>query len=66
MEHEETIRELVSFTATVGRTLESHKSALQRHEEILSAEYEAGKSHHAAITELRELLAAQSQLLASM
>jgi hypothetical protein len=53
MEQEETIRELVSFTATVGRTLESHKSALQRHEEILAAQYRGGTSHRDAIETLR-------------
>ena len=66
MEHEETIRELVSFTTTVGRTLANHRDQLQRHESILHAQYKGGESHHAAITELRELVAAQSQLLTSM
>jgi hypothetical protein len=66
MEDEQTIRELVDFTATVGRTLANHREQLQRHESILLAEFKAGESHHAAITELRELVAAQGELLQSM
>jgi ornithine cyclodeaminase/alanine dehydrogenase-like protein (mu-crystallin family) len=66
MEHEEAIRELRDFAETTAAVLANHREQLQRHEEILHAQYKGGESHHAAITELRELVSAQSQLLTSM
>ena len=74
MEHvEETVKELVSFTTSVGRTLANHREQLQRHEEILHAQFKGGSSHAHAIETLRkdmlaltELVNSQSALLASM
>jgi hypothetical protein len=73
MEHEETIRELVDFTMTVGRTLQNHRETLARHESILAEEFKAGETHRDAILALRkdvsalsELVAAQSTLIAAM
>jgi uncharacterized protein (DUF3084 family) len=53
MEHAETIKELVSFAEQTGRTLQNHRDQLQRHEEILHAQFKAGRTHHDAIQELR-------------
>ena len=61
-----TVKELKSFAIETGHVLENHREQLARHESILLAQFKGGESHHAAITELRELVAAQSQLLASM
>jgi len=61
-----TVKELKSFAIETGRVLENHREQLQRHESVLLAQFEGGKSHHAAIMDLRELVAAQSQLLTSV
>lgn len=56
MEHEEVetaVHEMAQFAATTGRVLENHKGVLQRHEEILAAQFKAGSSHHDAIQTLR-------------
>lgn len=73
MEHAEAIKELVSFAEQTGRTLQNHRDQLQRHEEILHAQYNGGASHRDAIEVLRkdmlslgELVNAQSVLLQSM
>lgn len=70
---EATIHELTSFAQEAARTLASHKTALQRHEEILHAQYKGGASHRDAIEALRkdmlaltELVNSQSTLLTSM
>jgi hypothetical protein len=76
MEHEEVVnavRELTSFAEQTGHTLRNHRDQLQRHEEILHAQYKGGASHRDAIEVLRkdmlslgELVNAQSVLLQSM
>jgi len=63
---EAAVCELREFAVLTGRAMRSHLEQLQRHESILEQEYKAGASHHAAIMELRELVAAQGQLLQSM
>jgi len=57
MEHEEAvtaIHELTEFATSIARTLQNHKDTLQRHEEILSAQYTAGVTHRDAIEALRK------------
>jgi hypothetical protein len=76
MEHAEvvnTLHELSQFAEQTGRVLESHKTALTRHEEIFVAMHSAGSTHRGAIEELRkdvhnlgELVNSQSELIASM
>lgn len=73
MQSEETIQELVDFSATVGRTLQNHRETLARHESILAEEFKAGETHRDAILAIRqdvsalsELVAAQSTLIAAM
>ena len=73
MEHEEVIRELTEFATTTGRTMHNHREQLQRHEEILHAQFKAGTTHHDAIQTLRkdvqdlgQLVNSQSELIASM
>jgi len=76
MEHEEVVTAidgLASFAEETGRVLAAHKAVIQRHEEILLAQFKAGKSHFDAIEDLRkdmqslgDLVNAQSQLLRSM
>jgi hypothetical protein len=68
MEHqeiEEAIHEFAQFASVTGKAMQNHLQQLQRHELILEQEYKAGASHHVAIMELRELVAAQGQLLQS-
>jgi inorganic triphosphatase YgiF len=67
------IHELAEFATTTGRTLANHRAQLQRHEEILHAEYKAGVTHHDAIAAVRQdvkalgdLVDSQSQLIQSM
>jgi hypothetical protein len=76
MEHEQvadTLHELAEFATTTAKTLDSHKGALQRHEQILLEAFESGMSHKQAIETIRkdvsalgELVNAQSALVASM
>jgi len=73
VEHEEVIRELTEFATTTGRTMHNHREQLQRHEEILHAQFKAGTTHHGAIEVLRkdmqslgQLVNSQSELIASM
>ena len=74
MSESETIQsELRELLETVTKTLASHKTALIRHEEVLAAEFKAGKSHSEAIQILRtdmlglgDLVNQQSRLLTSM
>jgi len=69
MEHEQVanaIHELSEFATQTAAVLQDHKQVLQRHEENLQAEFRCAQSHRDAITELRDLVAAQGQLLRSM
>jgi hypothetical protein len=76
MEHAEVvtaIHEFAEFAAMTGRTLQNHREQLQRHEEILHAQFKAGTTHHGAIEVLRkdmqslgQLVNSQSELIASM
>lgn len=66
MEQEQVIEELKQFAETSSRALANHRDALARHESILHAQFKGGESHASAIKELRELVAAQSQLLGSL
>jgi hypothetical protein len=76
MEHEEVvtaIHEFAEFAATTGRTMHNHREQLQRHEEILHAQFKTGTTHHDAIQTLRKdvqdlghLVNSQSELIASM
>jgi hypothetical protein len=57
MENEEVvtaIHELTSFATETGCVLANHREQLQRHEEILHAEYKAGETHRDAIQTLRK------------
>jgi len=69
----EAIHELSSFATETGRVLANHKKTLQRHEEVLLAQYRGGSSHADAIKTLREdvrslseLVGAQGELVTSM
>ena len=76
MEHEEVVTAidgLASFAEETGRVLAAHKAVIQRHEEVLLAQFQAGKSHRDAIEVLRQdmlalgnLVNAQSELIQSM
>jgi hypothetical protein len=76
MEHAEVvtaIHEFAEFSAMTARTLQNHREQLQRHEEILHAQFKGGASHADAIRALRtdmqnlaELVNSQSQLVQSM
>jgi hypothetical protein len=76
MEHEElvaAVHEMTDFATQTASVLQDHKKVLGRHEANLQAEYRAGVSHADAIRALRsdmqglrDLVAAQTELVSSM
>jgi hypothetical protein len=67
------VHEMAEFASKTGRSMQSHREALTRHEEILTAMHKAGVSHRDQIqalsrdlSSLGELVNSQSQLILSM